>query len=62
METKDDVTKEGSREAVFEIRNSIGQLIPVRALGSDLEIITRNGIVVYDANGVIPLPDKMVQN
>ena len=27
METKDDVTKEGSGEAVFEIRNSIGQLI-----------------------------------
>ena len=53
METKDDVTKEGSGEAVFEIRNSIGQLIQVRALGSDLEIITRNGIVVYDANGVI---------
>ena len=28
METKDDVTKEGPGEAVFEIRNSIGQLIP----------------------------------
>jgi len=53
LETRDDVTKEGAGLAVFEIRNSIGQLIQVRALGNDLEIITRAGTVVYDANGSI---------
>lgn len=53
LETRDDVTKVGAGLAVFEIRNSIGQIIQVRALGNDLEVITRNGTVIYDANGTI---------
>ena len=52
-EAFDDVTKEGAGVAVFEILNATGQRIQVLAFGNDLEIITRTGTVIYDANGVI---------
>ena len=58
FETRDDVTKEGAGEAVFQIRNSINQIINVRAFGNDLEIITRSGSVTYDANGTIEITTK----
>ena len=54
-EAFDDVTKQGAGTAVFEILNSTGQLIQVLAFGNDLEIITRTGTVIYDANGVIQI-------
>ena len=52
-EAFDDVTKQGAGVAVFEIVNATGQIIQVLAFGNDLEIITRTGTVIYDANGVI---------
>ena len=53
-ESFDDVTKEGAGVSIFEIINSLGQVIHVIALGNDLEIITRNnGTVILDANGTI---------
>ncbi len=58
FETMDDVTKEGAGVAVFEILNSQGQRIQVVALGNDLEVITRTGTVIYDANGVIQVELK----
>lgn len=58
FETMDDVTKEGAGVAVFEILNSQGQRIQVVALGNDLEIITRSGTVIYDANGIIQVELK----
>ena len=53
FETMDDAKKEGAGLAVFEILNSQGQRIQVVALGNDLEVITRTGTVIYDANGII---------
>ena len=58
FETRDDASKEGAGEAVFQIRNSINQIINVRAFGNDLEIITRSGSVIYDANGTIEITTR----
>mgnify|MGYP001380810042 CR=1 FL=1 len=58
LETSDDVSKEGSGLAVFEIRNSIDQIILVRAFGNDLEIIGRNGSIIVDANGTIQVTTR----
>lgn len=57
-ETRDDASKEGAGEAVFQIRNSVNQIINVRAFGNDLEIITRAGSVIYDANGTIEITTR----
>ena len=57
-ETRDDASKEGAGEAVFQIRNSINQIINVRAFGNDLKILTRAGSVVYDANGTIEITTR----
>ena len=57
-ETRDDASKEGAGESVFQIRNSINQIINVRAFGNDLKILTRAGAVVYDANGTIEITTR----
>lgn len=57
-ETRDDASKEGAGEAVFQIRNSVNQIINVRAFGNDLEIVTRAGSVIYDANGTIEITTR----
>ena len=58
LETSDDVSKEGSGLAVFEIRNSIGQVVLVRAFGNDLEVIARSGSIIVDANGIIQVTTR----
>ena len=58
METSDDVSKEGSGLAVFEIRNSIDQIVLVRAFGNDLEVIARSGSIILDANGIIQVTTR----
>ena len=45
--------------AVFEITNSIGQTVLVRAFGNDLNILSRNGgSVTIDANGIIQVTTR----
>ena len=58
LETSDDVSKEGSGLAVFEIRNSIDQIVLVRAFGNDLEVIARSGSIIIDANGIIQVTTR----
>ena len=58
-ETGDDASKEGAGLAVFEITNSIGQTVLVRAFGNDLNILSRNGgSVTIDANGIIQVTTR----
>ena len=58
-ETGDDASKEGAGLAVFEITNSIGQTVLVRAFGNDLNILSRNGgSITIDANGIIQVTTR----
>lgn len=53
-ETMDDASREGAGLAVFELVNSRGKIILVRALGNDLNIMSRGGgSITIDANGII---------